>query len=832
MAPNNDVCPLCCEELDMSDRQFFPCKCGYQVCMWCWHRIRESESGLCPACRTPYGDDPHEFSAVDMEDVVKANKEKAAAEKREREKMRREKQLGDGASVGSAGSFGAEVREDVPIRCMDVPKDRNQLANMRVIRRNLVYAVGLPPSIATEETLRKPEYFGQYGKISKIVLNRNHNGNGDPRRASASAYVTFAHKEDTLACILALDGFYLDGRNIRASYGTSKYCSAFIKSVRCNNPDCTYLHYMGDSEDTFTKQEIQAGYVTSGRDVLARQQQQLAKEQSATGMTRRRVGGGGPSGSGRGCSNPVFPPPCFDEPAKPPPSPSPGMSIPPSRSSSMTIPPAGGFPAVSAPAPAKQRSSSFSGPTPSEKSRPRGATPLQSPVAAKAPAKKSATTAAAVVAGNPPSATPSPGVTLTALTPLKRSSSLPAHPKEKTPTVQQQKKHSPVEGSPTPPQEEQQNRILMHEVNLARQRERAAPIGSQKQHSYQAAPGGFIGGSVLMGPGTVGGSVPSYGLGGLPGMNPGLIGGHIGRKDDDRPLMGFNSGGQLFQESKQEDPFRQNDEWDRFGGGGSGLFGNSNSFGFNSGGGGIWGDSGHAPPNASLPSLSQNNNFLGGMQDQRLAPVRPAAIGDHYSNPPGTIGSGHMINKNPFSRNEDSGSSALASMLGIDLPTGSGSLRERETFGNGNNMASMGGNYSAFNQTNLPNSNPMPSHNPPSTLWPTPPPPQPRPTTGPIGSSSSNPISRPQNFISQPPTAPNSDIALLQSLLPGVHITSGNAHQPAAPSQNWNHVHGAPQPYHHQAPPPNQNTWGLFSQSDGNRTERNQGMNSNQASIW
>ena len=50
--------------------------------MWCWHRIKETESGLCPACRTPYGDDPHEFSAVDMEEVLKANKEKALAEKR------------------------------------------------------------------------------------------------------------------------------------------------------------------------------------------------------------------------------------------------------------------------------------------------------------------------------------------------------------------------------------------------------------------------------------------------------------------------------------------------------------------------------------------------------------------------------------------------------------------------------------------------------------------------------------------------------------------------------------------------------------------------------
>ena len=119
-------------------------------------------------------------------------------------------------------------------------------------------------------------------------------------------------QEDALACILALDGFYVDGRNIRASYGTSKYCSAFIKNVRCNNPDCTYLHGMGDSEDTFTKQEIQAGYVTSGRDVLARQQQLSA----GTGA-RRRVGSGGPSNTGKVSSSPVFPPPTYEEPSKP-----------------------------------------------------------------------------------------------------------------------------------------------------------------------------------------------------------------------------------------------------------------------------------------------------------------------------------------------------------------------------------------------------------------------------------------------------------------------------------------------------------------------------------
>ena len=75
---SQDVCPLCCEELDISDKSFYPCKCGYQVCVWCWHKIKETENGKCPACRKDYGDNPHEFSEVDLADVVKAQKAKKA----------------------------------------------------------------------------------------------------------------------------------------------------------------------------------------------------------------------------------------------------------------------------------------------------------------------------------------------------------------------------------------------------------------------------------------------------------------------------------------------------------------------------------------------------------------------------------------------------------------------------------------------------------------------------------------------------------------------------------------------------------------------------------
>ena len=52
------------------------------------------------------------------------------------------------------------------------------------------------------QVLRRGDYFGQYGKIVKVVVNRNHNQGGPPAShhdggaASASAYITFAHKDD------------------------------------------------------------------------------------------------------------------------------------------------------------------------------------------------------------------------------------------------------------------------------------------------------------------------------------------------------------------------------------------------------------------------------------------------------------------------------------------------------------------------------------------------------------------------------------------------------------------------------------------------------------
>jgi len=57
-------------------------------------------------------------------------------------------------------------------------------------------------------------------------------------------------------CILVL---LMDPRYFRASFGTTKYCNFFLRNLVCNNPDCLYLHELGEQDDSFTKEEMQTG---------------------------------------------------------------------------------------------------------------------------------------------------------------------------------------------------------------------------------------------------------------------------------------------------------------------------------------------------------------------------------------------------------------------------------------------------------------------------------------------------------------------------------------------------------------------------------------------
>jgi hypothetical protein len=107
--------------------------------------------------------------------------------------------------------------------------------------------------------LRQSEYFGQYGKILKIVINRrtpNHPGNPTGAGASGGVYITYGKKEDAAKAIEAVDGSLCDGRAIRATFGTTKYCSYYLRNQPCQNTLCQYLHEPGEEADTFYKEEL------------------------------------------------------------------------------------------------------------------------------------------------------------------------------------------------------------------------------------------------------------------------------------------------------------------------------------------------------------------------------------------------------------------------------------------------------------------------------------------------------------------------------------------------------------------------------------------------
>ena len=141
------------------------------------------------------------------------------------------------------------------------------MAETRIITKNLVYVIGLSSSVADREKLHKFEYFGQYGSIIKIVVNKNKAYNqNNPNGPSFSAYVTFSKPSEASIAILSLDETLFDNHLIRASFGTTKYCSFFLKGVECNNRECLFLHKLADENDI-----IKRGDLIANKNIFAQQ---------------------------------------------------------------------------------------------------------------------------------------------------------------------------------------------------------------------------------------------------------------------------------------------------------------------------------------------------------------------------------------------------------------------------------------------------------------------------------------------------------------------------------------------------------------------------------
>lgn len=128
-----------------------------------------------------------------------------------------------------------------------------KLEDARIIQRTLVFIINLPSSAADEQALISPTYFGKYGKIVKIHLSQGHHNAPDTTYA---AYLTFSNEEEAAVCIRVCSDFILDGKRLTLTYGTTKYCSYFLKNVKCPKLDCVFLHFMASDVDTLFREDM------------------------------------------------------------------------------------------------------------------------------------------------------------------------------------------------------------------------------------------------------------------------------------------------------------------------------------------------------------------------------------------------------------------------------------------------------------------------------------------------------------------------------------------------------------------------------------------------
>ena len=278
----DEECPLCMEQFDATDKEFTPCKCGYKICLWCWHNLnniytntassssassllsstsadRPPLAGRCPACRQPYQYPEMTFNAAALQSSLTAKQQKKA----HRDKHKRDKST----THSSTSSTSATTASSSPPSAASDPHSKSTSDNnTRVLQRNLMYVANLPASIAKEELLEDKRYFGKFGKIVKIAITRKPGGGGSSGSGSGagggggsySAYVTFKRAADCGVALQLCHHTLLQGQVVKCMYGTTKYCPFWLRSVPCTMNRCGYLHALASPEDVVGKEELQA----------------------------------------------------------------------------------------------------------------------------------------------------------------------------------------------------------------------------------------------------------------------------------------------------------------------------------------------------------------------------------------------------------------------------------------------------------------------------------------------------------------------------------------------------------------------------------------------
>ena len=122
------------------------------------------------------------------------------------------------------------------------------LSQFRIIQKKLVHFQNFPEYLYNKRILSLYQYFGQYGKITKITLIRKEDPNTN--KLINSAYIAFSSKIQAAYCILAVDSIKINGQLVRAFFGTSKYCNHFLNNKKCPCEErCIFLHSFANKKN-------------------------------------------------------------------------------------------------------------------------------------------------------------------------------------------------------------------------------------------------------------------------------------------------------------------------------------------------------------------------------------------------------------------------------------------------------------------------------------------------------------------------------------------------------------------------------------------------------
>eukprot|EP00756_Hemistasia_phaeocysticola_P066569 Hpha_TRINITY_DN9329_c0_g1::TRINITY_DN9329_c0_g1_i1::g.26001::m.26001/K10643/CNOT4, NOT4, MOT2; CCR4-NOT transcription complex subunit 4 len=227
-----EECLICTDPITDADMGFLPCACGFRICVWCYHKLKDectdSETFKCPGCRAVY--DPAVVLSMPQPAAHKPKRrQQPQGQQQATKRPDRPEQRGQAAGGGG---------------------NRRELEGLRVVQRTLVYAVGFPKAVAKEDMLRGSGFFGQYGKIVKLAISKS-----SLQQVTATVHVTFQRAEQAALCLRCVDGAWCDGRQIRATFGANKYCPFFLKSRPCNSSGCSFLHALARAEDHKSAQD-------------------------------------------------------------------------------------------------------------------------------------------------------------------------------------------------------------------------------------------------------------------------------------------------------------------------------------------------------------------------------------------------------------------------------------------------------------------------------------------------------------------------------------------------------------------------------------------------